>query len=83
MLETLPEPIDPGVKLWAMPARAVAVIVCSGTWSQIRYDEHLKKLKIALEQDGLRWHGEPMWARYDPPLKPGFLRRNEIWLELD
>ncbi len=27
--------------------------------------------------------GEAMWARYDPPWMPWFLRRNEIWLELN
>lgn len=82
-LETLPEPIDSRVTLRAIPARTVAVIGYSGTWSQTRYEENLKKLKDSLEQIGLQWHGEPMWARYDPPWKPWFLRRNEIWLELD
>lgn len=81
-LETLPEPTDPRVKIWSMPARVVAVIVYSGTWSQSRYDEHLNKLKVALEREGLRWIGEPVWARYDPPWKPWFMRRNEIWLGL-
>ena len=27
---------------------------------------------------GLEEAGEPIWARYDPPFKPWFLRRNEI-----
>ena len=82
-LETLPEPTDSRVTLRAIPTRTVAVIGYSGTWSQSRYEENLKKLKDALEQADLHWHGEPMWARYDPPWKPWFLRRNEIWLELD
>jgi len=82
-LETLPEPIDSSVTLRAMPTRTLAVIGYSGTWSQSRYEEHLKKLQDALTQYGLLWHGEPIWARYDPPWKPWFLRRNEIWLELD
>jgi hypothetical protein len=82
-LETLPEPTDSRVTLRAMPARTIAVIRYSGTWSQRSYEEHLKTLQDALAQSGLAWHGEPMWARYDPPWKPWFLRRNEIWLELD
>lgn len=82
-LQTLPEPIDSRVTLRAIPARTVAVIGYSGTWSQSLYEENLKKLKDGLEQIGMHWHGEPMWARYDPPWKPWFLRRNEIWLELD
>ena len=27
--------------------------------------------------------GQNIWARYDPPWKPWFLRRNEVLLELD
>jgi len=82
-LETLPEPLDSRVILRAIPARTFAVIRYSGTWSQSRYDEHLKKLQEALAQEGLHWLGEPTWARYDPPWMPWFLRRNEVWLELD
>ena len=82
-LQTLPEPDDPRITLREMPARTVAVTTYSGTWSQARYDEHLKKLTDALQRDGLKTRGEPMWARYDPPWKPWFLRRNEIWIELD
>jgi hypothetical protein len=82
-LETLPEPIDSRVLLRVAPARTVAVLTYSGTWSQTRYEEHLKTLLDALAQAGLRWHGDAIWARYDPPWKPWFWRRNEIWLELD
>lgn len=82
-LETLPEPIDSSITLRAVPTRTMAVIGYSGTWSQSRYEEHLKKLQDALAQAELRWHGEPVWARFDPPWKPWFMRRNEIWLELD
>jgi len=82
-LETLPEPIDSRVMLRVIPARTVAVVSYSGTWSQTRYEEHLKTLQDALAQAGLRWHGAPIWCRYDPPWKPWFWRRNEIWLELD
>jgi len=82
-LETLPEPLDARVTLRAVPARDLAVIRYSGTWSQSRYEEHLARLKDALAKAGLAWHGEPVWARYNPPWTPWFLRRNEIWLELD
>ena len=54
-LETLPEPTDPAVRLRAVPARRVAVIRYSGTWSQERYAEHLAKLQDALPGPG--WAG--------------------------
>ena len=82
-LQSLPEPNDARVMLREVPARTVAVIRYSGTSSQGLYDENLKKLKDALEQDGIKWRGEPVWARYNPPWTPWFLRRNEIWLEVD
>ncbi len=81
-LETLPKPLDLRVVLRALPARRVAVIRYSGFWSESRYDENLQRLKSALSEAGLHWQGEPVWARYDPPWIPWFLRRNEIWLEL-
>jgi hypothetical protein len=82
-LETLPEPTDTRVKLRAIPARTLAVISYSGTWSQSNYEENLKKLQDALAEAGLKWRGAAIWARYDPPWKPWFWRRNEILLEVD
>jgi hypothetical protein len=82
-LDTLPEPIDSRVTLRAVPPRKLAVIGYSGTWSQANYEENLKKLQDALKKEGLHWHGEPIWARYDPPWIPWFMRRNEISLEID
>jgi hypothetical protein len=82
-LATLPRPNDARVTLREIPARTVAVIRYSGTWSQSRYSEQLAMLRQDLAREGLRTHGDPIWARYDAPWKPWFLRRNEIWLPLD
>ena len=82
-LDTAPEPLDPRVQLREVPGGRVAVIRYSGFWSQANQDEHLAKLQAALRAAGLRWTGEPTLSRYDPPFKPWFLRRNEIWLSLD
>ena len=32
---------------------------------------------------GLRIAGDPVWARYNPPFAPWFLRRNEILVPVD
>lgn len=61
----------------------MAVIRYSGFWTQANYEEHLARLQAALREAGLRWSGEPVLSRYDPPIMPWFLRRNEIWLTLD
>ncbi len=81
-LATLPTPNDPLVELSAVPERVVAVIRYSGTWSDENYKEHLEGLTRALGTSGLSTQGEPLWARYDPPFKPWFMRTNEIQLEL-
>jgi hypothetical protein len=79
-LATAPEPIDPRVRLREEPAATWAVIRYSGTWSQARFDEHLAALRTALAAEGVQTEGEPVWARYNGPMTPWFMRRNEIWL---
>jgi hypothetical protein len=82
-LATLPQPLDAAVTLRAMPARTLVVISYSGTWSLGHYAEQLQRLRDAMAAAGLSSQAAPVWARYDPPWTPWFLRRNEIWLEID
>ena len=81
-LATLPEPLDPAVQLRKIPARKMAALRYSGTWSARNYEKHLAQLRSAVDALGLHARGEAVWARYDPPWKPWFLRTNEILLEL-
>jgi len=77
-LDELPTPDDPRVHLREVPARTLAAIRYSGRWTKGRYQAHLTALVEQLRDAGYEPEGEPMWARYDPPFKPWFLRRNEI-----
>ena len=77
-----PEPLDARVKLRDVSPERVAVIRYSGFWSESNYREHLETLQKALRSAGLKWTGEPVYSRYNPPFTPWFLRRNEIWLRL-
>jgi hypothetical protein len=81
-LETLPQPTDERITLCAEPARSVAVIRYSGFWSRSRYEEHEARLRAWIAQRGLEPRSEPVWARYDPPFVPWFLRTNEIMIEV-
>jgi hypothetical protein len=81
-IDTAPRPTDPAVTLRAIPAHRAAAIRYSGTWSEQRYADHLRTLRGWLEAEGLEAAGEPVWARYDAPYVPWFLRRNEILLRL-
>lgn len=79
-LATAPEPLDPRVRVREEPPVQRAVIRYSGTWSQANYAEHLAKLRAALAAAGITAVGEPVLARYNGPMTPWFLRRNEVWL---
>lgn len=82
-LETLPTPNDPQVTLRQVPERHLAVIRYSGLWTEKGYLENKTKLEDWLEEKGYTVIGEPVWARYDPPFKPWFLRRNEVLLPIE
>jgi SOUL heme-binding protein len=79
-LQTAPEPLDVRVQLREVPASNWAVIRYSGTWSQANYDEHLALLRSTLSTAGVATQGEPVLARYNGPMTPWFMRRNEVWL---
>ena len=82
-LQSLPEPEDERINLATEPARLVAAIRYSGTWSQQRYSEHETTLIDWIEQKGWRSSGSPVWSRYDPPFMPWFLRRNEVMISVE
>ena len=79
-LATAPEPLDPRVRLREEPAASRVAIRYSGTWSQANYEEHLAKLQATVAAAGIAAEGEPVLARYNGPMTPWFMRRNEIWL---
>jgi len=82
-LETLPEPEDPNITLRQVPARRMASVRYSGFWSEKRYLKYKSKLVSWIRERGLSIVGEAIWARYNPPFTPWFLRRNEILIPVD
>jgi effector-binding domain-containing protein len=79
--ETLPEPTDERITITEVPARRLAAVRYSGRWTAGSYQRALDRLVGTLADEGLTAVGEPLWARYDPPFKPWFLRRNEVLTE--
>ena len=73
-----PEPVDSEVSLRLVPERTVAVLRFSGSWDEDRWIDREARLREALSAEGLEPDGPAVYARYDPPFKPWFLRRNEI-----
>ncbi|MGA9754591.1 MAG: heme-binding protein [Desulfobaccales bacterium] len=77
-METLPQPLDPRVQLTKVPGLLMAALSYSGTWSRGRYEGKENRLKELIRQQGLKMVGDPVFARYNPPFMPWFLRRNEV-----
>jgi effector-binding domain-containing protein len=82
-LSTLPKPKDERIEIREIPAKKVAVIRYSGTWSEENYSENETLLYQFLREQGYKIKGKPMWARYDPPFMPWLFRRNEIMIEIN
>jgi hypothetical protein len=81
-LESLPEPEDPLITLRPVPARRMAAVRYSGFWSEKNYQRSLLELEKWIHDKGLTPVGDPVWARYNPPFTPWFLRRNEILIPI-
>lgn len=82
-METVPEPFDKRIVIKEIPARLIAVMKYSGTWSRKRYLEHESKLKDFIKDNGLVSLSESIFARYNPPFTPWFLRRNEVLIHVE
>ena len=82
-IESLPAPEDQRVKLREVPACRMAAVRYSGTWSEKRYLRYKQELESWIEKKGFRIIGEAVWARYNPPFTPWFLRRNEILIPVN
>jgi hypothetical protein len=78
-----PTPLDSRVVIREIPPSLTAATRYSGRWSRSGYTEHLQQLRSALERDGLHAVGEPRFARFDSPMKPWFLRRNEVHIDVE
>jgi len=77
-LGTLPVPDDPAIALRQVPPRRMAAVRYSGFWSESNYLQHRGELESWIRESSLTVAGEPVWARYNPPFTPWFMRRNEI-----
>jgi hypothetical protein len=74
----LPVPDNPQVTLRQVPARRMATVRYSGFWSENNFQKNKLKLNSWIQKEGLTVSGEAIWARYNAPFVPWFMRRNEI-----
>jgi len=82
-LASLPAPDDERVRLERRPRRRVAVLRYGGSRSGPRVAEKFSELLARVRAARLPYRGSPEFAGYDPPSTLPFLRRNEVWVELE
>ena len=81
--ETLPVPNNSKIRITEIKNRVMAVIGFSGRWSQKNFEKHEQILVNDLKNEGIGIASEAIYARYNAPFTPWFLRRNEIMYEID
>lgn len=82
-MASLPAPEDPDVELRRVPARTVAVLRFSGWARAGKVQKMQRALAEQLAEAGIEPRGEWLLSQYNPPWTPPFMRRNEIWVEVD
>jgi hypothetical protein len=81
-METLPKPKNPEVILKQLPASKFAAVRFTGFNRAQTVNSKTQELTRWLAKKSLQAEGQPIYARYNPPWTPWFMRRNEILLEI-
>ena len=82
-LENTPQPIDERIKIRQIPQRYVAATKFSGRWTDSNFANKAKQLLKQLEKSKIKTKGNIFSMRYNGPLTPWFLRRNEVAIEIE
>lgn len=77
-----PQPDDAKVTLRELPERLVLAATWAGRWSYGSVERQAAALTTVMGEQGLIESGPVVWARYDPPWKPWFMRRNEVLIDV-
>jgi hypothetical protein len=82
-MDTVPEPTDDRVELRQVPERTVAALRFSGGWAEKRFTSREARLLQLLRDNGLRPASATIYARYNAPFTPWFMRRNEVLIPVE
>ena len=82
-LETTPEPLNKRVEIVEIPERLIAALCFSGGWSEAHFEKETKELLNELSKEKIKTKGNIFTMLYNPPFIPGFLRRNEVAIEIE
>ena len=80
--ETAPIPTNPAVKIEIQPKKNMIALRFSGHTTHTRTEKFTQKLLTTLQTQGIEIKGDSVLMRYNSPFTPGFLRRNEVAVEI-
>ena len=80
--DSVPTPTNPAVRIEIQPPKHMAVLRFSGRTPERHVDKYKQKLKTSLHTQDIKSLGEIVLMRYNSPFTPGFLRRNEVAVEI-
>ncbi len=81
--DTVPVPTNPSVKIEVQPKKTMAVLRFGGHTPEKRVQKYIQDLLTIVRDNKITMNGEPVLMRYNSPFTPGFLRRNEVAVEID
>jgi hypothetical protein len=79
---SLPKPTSKNIILQRKKPSRFAVIKFSGYVNKGKLSKYAELLKSSLDKNRIKFKGNPILMRYNPPWTLPFLRKNEIALEL-
>lgn len=82
-MEVLPQPENPELQFKEIPKRHVASITFSGNINQELVNKKKQELMKWLQEKDITTIGSAELARYNPPFIPGFIKRNEVLIEVN
>jgi hypothetical protein len=80
--DTIPTPLNPKIKIKIEPEKILAVIRFSGYATKNKINRYKEKLINGLKLHNIKFISEPFLMRYNSPFAPGFIRRNEVAIEI-
>ena len=78
-----PKPKNPDVKIKVQNKKIFAVIRFGGKTSTKIVDKQIEKLLNILKSENIKIISDPILMRYNSPFAPGFIRRNEVAVEIE
>lgn len=78
----VPLPLNQNLRKILVPERICAVYRFSFNPKMDKIRSYENMLRTWIDQEGYKVNGVLQLARYNPPFIPGFLKHNELWIEV-